>query len=131
MGTVTSTEAGRVVASNAQARRQQVATDARAKARAELAANGNGYNRATPPISAEQAEDDAAPLFTPNTLGEVKLATIPEPPAARQAPAATPARSIGLTTTITYRDYDITITATGYTLDQFCDMIDRCLGVVG
>ena len=59
------------------------------------------------------------------------LEQLPDPPAAPAAePAAKPARSITLATRVTYRDYEITITATGWTLDQFCDMIDRRLGVV-
>lgn len=74
------------------------------------------------------------PLFSDGepTIGKVPLATLPEPPA-RAAPAAEPkkpARSVTLATTISYRDYDVTITATGMLLDEFCDMLDKRLGVV-
>jgi hypothetical protein len=105
MPTTTTTEAGRVVASNMHARRQQAAAEARA-ASAELF-----------PV------DTTTPL-----VGKAPLETLPEPPAPAAEPAKA-ARSIALATMITYRDYEITVTATGFTLDQFCDMLDKRLGV--
>jgi hypothetical protein len=73
-----------------------------------------------------------ADVKTPlGTVGRVPLETLPEPPAQPAAEPAKAARSITLATTVGYRDYEITVTATGFTLDQFCDMLDKRLGVVG
>lgn len=72
----TTSQAGRVVASNALANRQRIARE-------------GGYNHDTPPISADQAAADPAPIF-PETLGKAPLATIPEPPAFTRAAARRP-----------------------------------------
>lgn len=109
MPTTTTTEAGRVVASNMHAHRQQAAAEAKDAARASL-------------------RDDPVDTTTP-LVGKAPLETLPEPPAPAAEPAK-PARSITLATTVGYRDYEITVTATGFTLDQFCDMLDKRLGVV-
>jgi hypothetical protein len=101
MPTTTTTEAGRVVASNAFARRQQAAAESRAAA-AELF-----------PV------DTTTPL-----VGKVPLETPPEPP----APKATP-RTLVMSITILYRGRQITIASEGRTLDQFCDLLDDRLGV--
>lgn len=73
--------------------------------------------------------DTTTPL---DTVGAVPLDTLPDPPAhpAPAASSAKPARSVTLATTIQYRDYAVTITATGMLLDEFCDMLDKRLGVV-
>lgn len=86
--------------------------------------------RTKPNVNDRYRADATTPLS--ETVGAVPLETLPEPPAKR-APAAEstkPARSIRLDTMITYRDYEIRVTATGYTLDEFCDLIDKRLGVV-
>lgn len=86
--------------------------------------------RTKPNINDRYRADVTTPL--PETVGAVPLDTIPDPPT-RRAPATEstrPARSVTLATTISYRDYDVTITATGMLLDEFCDMIDKRLGVV-
>lgn len=86
--------------------------------RAAEARKSGGYNRDTPPISAEQAETDAAPLFMP----EAEQTTAP-------VESTKPARPIiVLSTTIAYRGRIVTIANDGMTLDQFCDMLDRKFG---
>lgn len=85
--------------------------------------------RTKPNVNDRYRADVSTPL--PETVGAVPLDTLPEPPAAM--PAATqqkPPRAVTLATTINYRDYDVTITATGMLLDEFCDMLDKRLGVV-
>jgi hypothetical protein len=82
--------------------------------------------RTKPNVNDRYRADTATPLAT---IGKVAPDELPTPPMDKAK--AAPVRSITLTTEITYRDYEIKITATGYTLDQFCDMIDKRLGVVG
>jgi hypothetical protein len=110
MSVTQTTEAGRAVAVGALARRQAEAAARRA------AAKLNG--------------DDGKPLFVEGepTIGKAPLEDLPEPPAAPAAEPAKAARTIALRTTVQYRDYLITITATGMTLDSFCDMLDKRLG---
>jgi hypothetical protein len=98
----TTTPAAQAVASNAFARRQQAAAEARA------------------------ASADLFPVDTTTPLvGKAPLEALPEPPT---APA--PARPvIVLSTTVAYRGRIITISNDGMTLDQFCDLLDKKFGV--
>lgn len=115
----TSTEAGRAVASNLQARRQQAAQDARAQSRADLAA---------------QRADTTTPLGqAPPAFETEELFSNPAPPLpAQAAPAADPpkpAPAIVLSFQTIYRGRLITITGEHMSLDQFCDLLDKRLGV--
>lgn len=90
---------------------------ARKQAEAQRAAEAvNGYNRATPHVSPEQAEADPAPLF----VGKAQLASVPEPPKAE----AKTARTFSISTEIAYRGRVLTVAAQGMTIDQFCDLMD-------
>ena len=93
-------EAGRVIASNAHAHSQQQASDARDKARQELAAN---------------RADTTTPL---STVGNVPLETLPEPP------KLAPTRKFSISTEIAYRGRVLTVSAYDMTIDQFCDLMD-------
>jgi hypothetical protein len=98
-----STEAGRVVASNAHARRQQAAADAK---------------RDSESLFGERP-DTTTPL-----VGKAPLEDVPEPP---KAPEVTP-RVLVMSITILYRGRQITISSEGRSLDEFCDLLDRRLG---
>lgn len=115
----TSTEAGRNVVMHGDDPRlaeNASAKLARKRQEAQIAADALNTGRV----------DTTTPL-----VGRAPMEQLPDPPAPADPPAepAKPARSITLATMITYRDYEITITATGLNLDQFCDMLDRRLGV--
>lgn len=120
----TSTEAGRAVVMHGDDPRLTENASAKlARKRAEAQAAAEALNDP----ARYQPVDTKTPM-----VGRAPVETLPDPPAA-PAPtpeSARPARSVALATTITYRDYAITITATGLNLDQFCDMLDKRLGVV-
>lgn len=103
MTTTTTTDAGRVVAGANIAHKRELAR--------QSAGRLNG-----------DAIDTTTPLF-PETVGKAGLATLPEPPAAPARPV------IVLSVTIVYRGRQITISNDGMTLDQFCDLLDKRLGV--
>jgi hypothetical protein len=77
------------------------------------------YRRDIPPTDAASAEAEPAAdrVFT------MPEAPVPEPPAA-PAVEATP-RKIVVQTTVEHRGRQFTIIAEGYTLDQFCDLLER------
>jgi len=97
---IPSSEAGRIVASNLQARRQQAAIDAK---------------RDSESLFGEKP-DTTTPL-----VGKVPLETLPEPPKATKP-------IIVLSTTVAYRGRIVTISNEGMTLDAFCDMLDKKFG---
>jgi hypothetical protein len=57
-----------------------------------------------------------------DTLGKAPLASVPEPPAAEDAPEMP---RIEIRTTVEHRGRSFVIVANGYTLDQFCDILDK------
>lgn len=92
--------------------------------RAADALNTGRYQRDMPPISAESAEHDNAPLF--DRIGKVPLESLLE----QHTPVAHPkveksARKIALQTTVEHRGRRFTIVAEGMTLDQLCDLLDE------
>lgn len=101
MAVTTTTESGRVVASNLHARRQQAAAEAK---RAAEALNGHRADTTTPLES----------------VGKVPLETPPEPPKAE----AKITREFSISTEIAYRGRVLTVAAKGMTIDQFCDLMD-------
>ena len=112
MAVTTTTPAGRTVAANALANRQRIAREEAAARRADVT---------TPLHDARTPQTDAP---APATLGKAPLADVPEPPKAEK-----PAPAIVLSLTTIYRGRQITITGENMTLDQFCDLLDRRLGV--
>lgn len=120
MPVATSTQAGREVITPA----------------AERVINNATATRAAKLAAAKRAADTLTPLgetpapFAVESLPDPPLFSASEPAPAPVAPAAPPPRTITLATTVGYRDYRIVVTATGMTLDQFCDMLDKRLGVV-
>lgn len=101
MAVAQSTEAGRAVASNVHARRQQAAIDAKRDSESLF---GEKPDTTTPPVG-------KAPMETP-----------PEPPAAAAEPDLP---TIEIQTTVEHRGRAFTVVARGYTLDQLCDMLDK------
>jgi CTP:molybdopterin cytidylyltransferase MocA len=82
---------------------------ARKRMEAQRAAEAlHGYDRATPLISAADAEQDAAPLFPGS-----------EPTEPTDLPC------IEIQTTVEHRGRAFTVVSRGYTLDQLCDMLDK------
>lgn len=96
----TSSEAGRAVASNLHARRQQAAADAKR--------------------DSESLFGDKPDTTTP-LVGKAPMADVPDPPKAKPV--------IVLSTTVAYRGRIITVSNEGMTLDAFCDMLDKKFGV--
>lgn len=97
MTTATTTSAGRAVVYGNDPILNENASAKLARKRAEAAAAARALNGA-----------DAAPLFVDD------------------APAVAPALpSIAIQTTVQHRGRSFTITATGLTLDQLCDMLDK------
>lgn len=85
-------------------------------ATADRAARLAKSKRATDALNAPQD----APL---ETVGKAPLESLDT------APAAAPRPAIVLSVTIVYRGRQITISNDGMTLDQFCDLLDKRLGV--
>lgn len=63
------------------------------------------------------------PDTTTPLIGRAPLATVPEPPLFEDNLPAMP--TIEIQTTVQHRGRSFTIIANGYTLDQFCDILDR------
>lgn len=104
-----STEAGRAVASNLHARKQQAAIDAK---------------RAADELN-EPGRYEPADTTTPLKVGRAPLEQLPEPPAQVAPKAEKAARRITVQTTVEHRGRSFTISAEGMTLDQFCDLLDE------
>jgi hypothetical protein len=109
MPVATTTEAGRQVVSDAA---KEIMTNATADRARKLAA-------------AKKAADTLTPLgATPPAFA---VETLPEPPLFVETPAPKAekaARKFAISTVVAYRGREITITAEGMTLDQFCDLMD-------
>jgi len=81
------------------------------------------HKRAEAQRAAETLNGYRADTTTP-LVGKAPLADVPEPPTQAAPKAEKSARKFSLSTTIAYRNREITIVAEGLTLDEFCDLMD-------
>lgn len=104
MPTATTSAAGRAVQENATARRARLQAESAATKRADV----------TTPIGESPAPFAAETLPDPPLFADPPVETRP----------AKSARTFSISTVVAYRGREITIAATGMTLDEFCDLMD-------